>query len=76
MVEIEINGERATIKGGVWTAPRASVAQALNDDVAVRPATFAYEPWPDMAIAQEVIQRYGGRIVSQEKPEFIEGRVY
>lgn len=76
MVEIEINGVRATIEGRIWRAARPSVAQALNDDVAVRPATFAYEPWPDMAIAQEAIQRYGGRIVRQAKPAFVEGRIY
>lgn len=76
MVEIEIGGRSAVIRSLEWHSAAPSLQQLLRDDVAVRPAPSQYEPWPDMAIAQEAVTRYGGRIVRQVAPAFDRNRIY
>ena len=75
MVEVEIGGVRATIVGMEWTEGDASLLRTLRQDLAIRPYS-GYDPFPALTIAQEAIRHYGGRIVRQDPPEFMEGRIY
>lgn len=70
MIEIEISEKRAVIQNQTWRSDVAVLARLLNDDLAVRPVPLQYEPWPDLAIAQEAANRYRGRIVRQQAPAF------
>ena len=75
MVEVEIGGLSATIAGYAWIDGDEPLLTTLAQDAQVRPKGD-YDPFPALTIANEAIARYGGRIVSQEPPEHVPGRVY
>ena len=75
MVEIEIGTSRATITGERWTSGDETLLSILRQDSEIR-RPFGYDPFPALTIAQEAIARYGGRIVRQEPPDYVVGRVY
>ena len=75
MVEVEIGGMSATAEGYEWTRGDSDLLAILRQDLQIRIAE-GYDPFPALTIATEAISRYGGRIVRQEPPEYVEGRVY
>ena len=75
MVEVEIGGVRAIIEGTTWTQGSPTLLRTLQQDALVRPYS-GYDPFPALTIATEAITRYNGRIVRQQPPEYVEGRVY
>lgn len=75
MVEIEIGAMRATISGVDWVKGDDLLLRLLRQDLVVR-ESIGYDPFPALTIANEAIARYGGRIIRQEPPEYVEGRVY
>lgn len=75
MVEVEIGGFRAVIVGKEWAEGDPVLLRTLRQDLSIRPYA-GYDPFPALTIAQEAIQRYGGSIVRQEPPAYVEGRVY
>lgn len=75
MVEIQIGRLRATAVGWEWTTGDHPLLTTLRQDAEVRPYT-GYDPFPALTLAEEAIQRYGGRIVAQQPPAYVAGRVY
>lgn len=74
-VEVTIGGMRAVAAGRAWLEGDEPLLTMLRGLLQVRDAT-GYDPFPALTIAQEAVARYGGRIVDQAPPEYVEGRVY
>lgn len=75
MVTVEIGGQNATIEGREWESGDPTLLQSLTQDLAMRQAPL-YDPYPDLSIAEEAVRVYGGRIIQQDPPEHVAGRVY
>ena len=75
MVEIEIGGLSATIAGYAWVDGDEPLLTTLQQDAQVSPRGD-YDPFPALTIAKAAIARYGGRIIQQDPPEHVAGRVY
>lgn len=75
MVEVEIGGMTAQIIGEEWTEGDSVLLRTLRQDLSIR-AYAGYDPFPAHTIANEAIQRYGGRIIRQRPPKYVEGRIY
>lgn len=76
MVEVEIGGMRCKAVGTEWPEGEEPLLGILRQDLLMRRAPLTYDPFPALTIAQEAIERYGGRIVRQDPPEHEEGRIY
>lgn len=75
MVEVEIGGMRAIAEGLAWTKGDNELLAMLRQDLLIRD-NGGYDPFPALTIANEAIALYGGRIIRQEPPEYVDGRVY
>lgn len=75
-VEVEIAGRRAVAAGWAWVEGDATLLEMLRQDLRQRERTIGYDPFPALTLAEEAVARYGGRIVGQALPEYVEGRVY
>jgi hypothetical protein len=76
MVEIEIGGLRATARGYAWERGDEPLLTTLRNDLLARQVDGAYDPFPARTIAQEALDRYGGRIISEQAPAYVAGRDY
>jgi hypothetical protein len=72
MIEVEIGRQRARFDG-VWDGADADMIAAFNAG-SLDPS--GADPDPELTEARRVVAAYGGRIVRQEPPEYVEGRVY
>lgn len=75
MVEVQIGGVTATAIGRTWAEGDALLLRTLRQDLRWR-VWESYDPFPALTLAEEAIQRYGGRIVTQQPPAYVAGRVY
>lgn len=76
MVEVEIGGMRCKAIGNEWTEGDDPLLGILQQDLIMRRDVLNYDPFPAMTIALEAIERYGGRIVRQDPPSYVGGRIY
>ena len=74
MVMIEFLTTTATIDGRVWTSNNGDVARFLNNVSILDTPTS--DPFPDMTIAHQIVNQFGGRIIETREPVFTDGRVY
>jgi hypothetical protein len=74
-VTVKIGGFEASIQDGQWSSDNK-----LLNDIVILTVPFegvpTSEPDPDKHLADIAIEKLGGEIVSHDKPEFVEGRIY
>lgn len=75
MVEVEIGGEHATIASHEWVSGDELLLSILRQDLAIRD-NGDYDPFPALTIATEAVNRYGGRIIRQEPPDYDPKLIY
>jgi hypothetical protein len=63
MIEISIEGTKATLTGGVWSGSNGPLAELCATIGKSRPRS-SYEPDPEHAEATHVCERLNGSIVS------------
>jgi len=69
------DGIEATISGYVWTSDTPKVARILNNLLPPDGAE-ASDPNPDYTVAQDVVNQFGGKILSFDKSKFDKRVVY
>lgn len=75
MVEVEVYGERATCRNGIWIAESQYLTELLNAPWN-QPDELRYHLDPDIDRAEHVVKTMGGRILRQDVPPTFPGAVY
>jgi hypothetical protein len=75
MVKIEIFGAEAIIDGYQWSCQDATIERMLNTQLDPS-GPSGTDPDRDNPAAQADNKRYGGRIVSSDKPDSPKGTFY
>ncbi len=70
-VTIEIQGQSYVCEGLLWYGPPDGMQDVLNIDAAYYQLNGGggHVPWADLHHAQEVVQRYRGKIIAQDPPQ-------
>lgn len=76
MVTVRVGEFEATLQGMTWTGDPLLVDMFTQDMVLYAAPATVYDPFPELAIAQDIARRYAGIIVEQKPPGTVEGRVY
>jgi len=72
-VTIEIAGIKATIKNREWRSKNKLLEKFLS----VYVDTELYSPFLDLTIAENVVEKFDGKILEvKDKPKFVKGRIY
>lgn len=75
MVTVELYGERATCKDGVWTAESEALTDLLNAPWN-QPDEMRYHLDPDIDRAEHVVKTMGAKVIQLDKPPTDPGAVY
>lgn len=75
-VTIRVGESVATVKAEKWTSQDKQLLRRIEAATADYEST-AHDPWPDMAVAEWVIGKIGGKVIGQTKPPAqVPGRIY
>lgn len=76
MIIIQLLNTQARVQGEKWTSPNRSLEKLLNAMAAVADV-YTSDPYPDLTLAQQAVEKFGGEIIKQDpKPEAIEGVIF
>lgn len=64
----------AAIQDGVWSSDVPKLAERLQS--VARPNPAEWYPDPDVAMAQGVVDMFGGRVTFSSEPDLLEGVEY
>lgn len=77
MIEIKINGISAVVDHLQWVCPEMPQLEKLLNARIDPLGPSGADPYPDLTVAREVVEKFGGEITQQDPPQEVEeGRVY
>ena len=68
MIEIVVFGIKATLEDGKWICENKDLEKEFSR-IEVEKKTFSYEPNPELALAEEVVKIFGGKITKIDQPD-------